>query len=235
VLEIQTKFTPLWGHEKDKIPYDPNQDVAGQIKESIQQSFGHLKTDYLDALLLHSPYDRDEDTVAAWKTLEQYVPDKIRRLGVSNINLSQLRKLYDAVDVKPVIVQNRFFQGTAYDLGVRSFCQDHGITYQPFWMLKHNPDLLNSALLGSVARRLDVEKEVAFYVLLLSLGNIQVLDGTTRTDRMEMDLQAVAAVFGDSEKVKELAPFVGDFKKLLWKLAGENIGGEDPDEENASA
>lgn len=206
------------------MPYDVSQNIAAQVKQSVEQTFDNLQLDYIDALLLHAPYPDAKDTEAAWAVLESYVPDRIRFLGVSNTTLAQLQGLYEFATIKPVIVQNRFYRETQYDSDIRSFCKDHGIVYQAFWMLKNNPDVLESDVVESVAHRFGVEKEVAFYLLILSLGDTQVLDGTTKTERMEADLKAVADILEEEEKVKGLQPLVVAFKRLLWKLACEYKG-----------
>lgn len=74
------------------------------MKESIKQSLEHLKVDYLDAFFLHIYFENDADNLIAWKVFETFVPHTIRRLGISNFNLSQLRELYDAATVKPSFV-----------------------------------------------------------------------------------------------------------------------------------
>lgn len=81
-------------------------------------------------------------------------------------------------------MQNGFYKETGFDFDVREFCAEHGITYQAYWMLRHNPEALESKTLASVADKLHVEKELAFYVIALSLGGTQVLDGTKKSERM---------------------------------------------------
>ena len=181
-----------------------------------------MKVDYLDALLLHAPFEKDEDNLVAWKVFESFVAHKIRYLGVSNFSLPQLQKIYNGSTIKPVVVQNRFYEETSFDFGVRAFCEDHDISYQAFWMLRHNPEVLASELLSSVAQKLEVGKEIAFYILVLCLGNIQVLDGTTKSEHMEKDLKAVAAVFDNEGTLNDLGPSVAEFRKLLWKLTVQN-------------
>ncbi|EJT68515.1 hypothetical protein GGTG_13913 [Gaeumannomyces tritici R3-111a-1] len=216
---IQSKFTPLWAHDKDKIPFNPDQDIEAQVRESVGLTFEHLRVKRLDALLLHAPYPDDEDNVRAWKVLETFVPEKVDRLGVSNMGLQQLEAIYKAATVKPVIVQNRFYRPTGYDHDVRGFCEAHGILYQAFYILAHNPELLGSDVVDSTARELEVDKEVALYLLILSLGIMQVLDGTTRVEAMLEDVAAVKTILGDEDKVKSLEPFVAAFKTLIRELA----------------
>ncbi|KAJ0336349.1 hypothetical protein COL922a_008049 [Colletotrichum nupharicola] len=220
-LFIQSKFTPVWAHDKDKVPFDPTQDIEQQVKESVEQTFSHLKVDYIDAFLLHAPYPDPEDNIKAWRVLESFVPHRLRNLGVSNMTLEQVQHIHEVAGVKPAIVQNRFYLETKYDLELRSFCRDHGIVYQAFYILRHNPEIINSEVVQSVAQRLAVDQEVAFYLLILCLRDIQVLDGTTRLEAMEVDLQTVAKVVSDEEVLESLQTSVFDFKGLLWKLANQ--------------
>ncbi|OTA05294.1 hypothetical protein A9Z42_0059710 [Trichoderma parareesei] len=219
ILSIQSKFTPVWAHAKDKIPFNPHQSIEGQIVESVQQSLEHLQVDYLDSLLLHVPFEDDNDNLIAWKVLETFVPHRIRSLGVSNFSLSQLRELYACASIKPTIVQNRFYKETRYDFDVREFCAEHGITYQAYWMLRHNPEIMASSVLNTVAVKLSVEKELAFYILILGLGGTQVLNGTTDPGRMVQDLKTVGEVFGNEARLRELQPDIDEFRRLLTNFS----------------
>src|SRR5262245_6132130 len=51
-LFIQTKFTPLDGHD-ERVPYDPEADLRTQVRQSFDSSLRHLKTDHVDSYLLH--------------------------------------------------------------------------------------------------------------------------------------------------------------------------------------
>lgn len=153
---------------------------------------------------------------------ETYVPHRIRRLGVSNFALPQLTQVYEAATVKPALVQNRFHRPTSFDADVRAFCADKGLTYQAFWMLAHNPEIMASELVSAVAARLAVEKELAFYLLILGLGGTQVLCGTTNPGRMERNLGAVADFASDQAVRDALQPEVDAFRRLLQELTTQD-------------
>ncbi|KAL6881402.1 NADP-dependent oxidoreductase domain-containing protein [Trichoderma novae-zelandiae] len=218
-LFIQSKFTPVWAHAKDKIPFDPHQSIEGQIVESVRQNLEHLQVDYLDSLLLHVPFEDDRDNLIAWRVLETFVPHTIRSLGVSNFKLSQLEEVYASAAIKPTVVQNRFHRETRFDCDVREFCAEHDITYQAYWMLRHNPEILASDVLNGVAVKLNVEKELAFYVLILGLGGTRVLNGTTDSERMVQDLKIIGEVFDDEARRRELQPDIDEFRQLLSRLS----------------
>ena len=84
-LYLQTKFTALPGQDPHRLPYDPKAPLTQQIGQSCALSLEHLGTDHLDCLLLHSPLPTLEETLRAWRTLEQLVDDgKVKQLGISN-------------------------------------------------------------------------------------------------------------------------------------------------------
>ena len=135
--------------------------------------------------------DTVADTLAAWNALEEYVPHKIRHLGISNINLNNLEIFYDLVQIKPHVIQNRFFSKTQYDSDVRRFCVQKGMVYQAYWTLTANPALLGSEPVLKISEVLGVEKEAAMYCLVLSLKNVVALNGTTNLERMRADVDAI--------------------------------------------
>ena len=59
-LFLQTKFTPLSGHYRKQIPYDPNASLCEQVAQSFAAALRNLQTDYLDSFLLHSPLANTE-------------------------------------------------------------------------------------------------------------------------------------------------------------------------------
>ena len=61
-LFLQTKFTLPGGQDWDNIPYDANAPLEDQVRQSFAKSLQNLRTEYLDALLLHSPARTLENT-----------------------------------------------------------------------------------------------------------------------------------------------------------------------------
>ncbi|KAJ6155887.1 hypothetical protein N7470_006453 [Penicillium chermesinum] len=105
------------------------------------------------------------------------------------------------VKVKPAVVQNRFYGETAFDVPLRAFCRDHQIIYQSFWTLTANPTLARSAPVQHLAGRVEITPAAALYMLVMSLGNTVVLNGTKDSSRMIEDLEAPGKIksFVESE------------------------------------
>lgn len=186
------------------MPYDSNLSIADQVSASITSSLKNLRpsddtssTSYIDCLILHSPFPTMPQTQEAWRAMEECVPNQARTLGISNIyNLNALEQLYSFAQIRPSVIQNRFYPETNYDSGIRNFCREKGIVYQSFWTLTANPKLLRSKVVGLLAERVGVNVEVALYGLVLGLGgSMSVLDGTTNLGRMEEDLRGMEMVW----------------------------------------
>ncbi|MCJ1466231.1 hypothetical protein MMC07_004850 [Pseudocyphellaria aurata] len=195
-IHIQTKYTPPSGQDPQNLPYSLTDPLETQIRASVASSLKNLDTPpstYINTLFLHSPLSSLSLTISAWKIMESYVPHPIQALGISNIDLKSLSALYDAVDRKPSVVQNRFYPSTHHDVLIRRFCAQHNIVYQSFWTLSGNPGLLRKPrgsrdVVGEVAQELGTTREVALYLLVMGLGDVSVLNGTTNQGHMRDDL-----------------------------------------------
>ncbi|KAI6851039.1 Aldo/keto reductase [Hortaea werneckii] len=216
-LYLQTKFTSVYGQDPTKMPYDPKTSITDQVNTSVASSLRNLgpaegevqDSSYIDCLVLHSPFPSPTQTEEAWRAMETHVPNSVRTLGISNVyNLSTLEELYKLASVKPSVVQNRFFRDTGYDHEIREFCAEKDITYQSFWTLTANPQLLMSEPTRELAKAVGVSLPVALYGFVLGLGKVSVLDGTTNAERMHEDLAGI-------EKINEWrSAHVSDWSQL---------------------
>jgi diketogulonate reductase-like aldo/keto reductase len=200
-LFLQTKFTPVDGHDSRRIPYDPSAPLAEQVAQSFEVSQKNLETDYVDSLVLHSPLATDAETLAAWRAFEAIAErGGARQLGISNCySLKSLESLYRSARVKPAVVQNRFHKATGYDAGIRAFCRANGIVYQSFWTLTANQHVLESAAIQTIAARHGrTPAQVLFRYL--TQQDVVPLTGTTSVTHMREDLAIFAFTLTDAEQ-----------------------------------
>ena len=201
-LFFQTKFTQPAGQDPNDMPYDASSPIAEQIHASVRSSLANLRQchaegegePYIDSLVLHSPFRAPADNLLAWRTLETYVPNTIRHLGLSNTTLPFLEHIYAASDVKPSIVQNRFYPATGFDVPLRAFCREHGIVYQSFWTLTANPELMRGKDVAALASEVGISRHGALYALVLGLEWTCILDGTKSEEHMREDWEALEKV-----------------------------------------
>jgi len=177
---IQTKFTSVRGQDPNRIPYDKGKPLAQQVRESVQVSRNNLKLDVIDSLVLHSP-ERDLDTtIIVWTAMEDAVTEGyVRNLGISNCyDIMFLRKLWDVANVKPIVVQNRFYEQENWDRELRKFCLEKSMLYQSFWTLTANPAVLRNPVFLEIANKRNCTPCQLMYKFLVDVG-CQPLSGTT--------------------------------------------------------
>jgi diketogulonate reductase-like aldo/keto reductase len=203
-LFLQTKYTSVGGQDPETIPYDPSAPLENQIIKSLETSLANLRTDYLDSLVMHSPLSSFKETLEGWKVMEQFVADgRVKQLGISNCySLDYFVDLFNEVNQKPAVLQNRFYADSGYDVELRKFCLENGVTYQSFWTLSANLHILENEILIGLAKNYSVSPAVVFYRCLSEVGVVP-LCGTKSVEHMKEDLELMGFGIGE-EEVREV-------------------------------
>lgn len=200
-LWLQSKFTSVGGQD-DRLPYDPNESLTTQVKQSFASSLEHLHTDYLDSYLLHGPYNYpslgDED-FEVWQAIEDlYNLGSAKAIGISNVNYGQLETLIQESKIKPMMVQNRCYAQTNWDKKVRELCKTHNIHYQGFSLLTANPHIVNSEFVAKLAEKYQVIPAQIIFRFSSQIGMIP-LTGTSNQQHMQLDLDINGFQLSDEE------------------------------------
>lgn len=189
-LFLQTKFTHLRGQD-DRLPYDPDADVATRVRQSFDSSLEHLGVDRLDSYLLHGPRSRMGLTDAdrrVWRTMaELRDAGRTRLIGISNVGAGQLAALCELEEAEPDLVQNRCFARTGWDREVRELCRQEGILYQAFSLLTANRAELHTPTARRLAARHGITVPQLVFRFALQVGMVP-LTGTTDREHMREDL-----------------------------------------------
>jgi diketogulonate reductase-like aldo/keto reductase len=188
-IYLQTKFTSLTGQDPNRVPYDPRAPLADQVTQSLAASLRNLRTSYIDCLILHSPLENAQQTLVAWRAMESLVAaGAVRQLGISNCyHLEQLHLIYNTVNIKPAVLQNRFYAATGYDRELRAYCIQRQISYQSFWTLTANPQILAHSTVAALAAKYQRTPEQVLFRYLTQIG-IVPLTGTRSPAHMQEDL-----------------------------------------------
>jgi len=175
---IQTKFTSVDGQDMNSIPYDRKASLKEQVQQSISISLENLGVETIDSLVLHSPMETYDETMLAWSVFEEAVKQgKVCYLGISNCySFSMLRRLWEEVSIKPIVVQNRFYEKTGYDHRIREFCLEKGIVYQTFWTLTANDHAYRDKGFTEICNRRKLTGPQLLYKFVNDLGH-QFLSG----------------------------------------------------------
>ena len=115
-----------------KLPAEiKNHDEALASFETTMDAIG---LDYVDLYLIHAPWPWDSigqdcaaGNKAVWTALESiYQSDRVKAIGVSNFNVTDLGVILDGCAIKPMVNQIRFFIGDTQAETV-AFCLGEGI------------------------------------------------------------------------------------------------------------
>merc|ERR1712048_1150576 len=101
-MGVQTKFSPISAQKAS-----PGLPISKQVELSIAKSLSDLKLEFVDSLVLHEPYPEHEQTMEAWRAMEDAVrAGLVRQLGICNVeSLVKLRRVYQDATLKPAVVQ----------------------------------------------------------------------------------------------------------------------------------
>jgi diketogulonate reductase-like aldo/keto reductase len=199
-LYLQTKFTPLSSQDPERLPYDKHAAVDVQVAQSFASSQRNLHSDYVDCFTLHSPLASHELTMQAWQAMEDiHRTGGARLLGISNCyDFDVFQALYADADVKPAIVQNRFYQDTNYEVELRQWCAEQGVIFQSFWSLTANKHILHSTALEDMAVQYHRTPAQIFFRFLSQAG-IVPLTGTCSLQHMREDLAIFEFELADAD------------------------------------
>ncbi|MFI5927196.1 aldo/keto reductase [Micromonospora sp. NPDC051543] len=98
-------------------------------RKAFDSTLSALKMDYIDLFLIHWPLPTlyDGDYVSTWKVLEEFQRDgRARSIGVSNFQVSHLRRLADEASVVPAVNQIEAHPYFTND-EVRAYGREHNI------------------------------------------------------------------------------------------------------------
>ena len=208
-LFLQTKFTSVDGQDH-RTPYDPQADLAVQVRQSVESSLSHLGTDYLDSYVLHAPFQRrglGEADWEVWVAMEDLCRSgKTKMIGISNVMAGQLAQLCEQANLKPMVVQNRCFATLGWDREVREICQLHGILYQGFSLLTANRQVLGDPTVHAIAERLGTGPAQVIFCFAMEVG-MMPLTGTTNPQHMQEDLAAekLALTAAEIQRIETIA------------------------------
>lgn len=190
-LFLQSKFTSL-NSQDERLPYDKTSALSEQVQQSFTSTLAHFNTHYLDSFILHGPslnQGINKEDLEIWRTMEFLAnSEKIRYLGVSNVNLQQLEIICQQATIKPTFVQNRCFAINGWDWEIRQFCNKHSITYQGFSLLTANAPYIVNPLIKAIASKYKKTIPQIIFRFAVSLGMLP-LTGTTKPQHMQEDLK----------------------------------------------
>lgn len=152
-----------------------------KAKASIEDSLKKLKTDYIDLLLIHQPFN---DYYGSYRAMEEaYKAGYVRAIGVSNFYPDRLIDLCQFVEVKPAINQvetHVFQQQTKAHEIMKKYDVQHE-SWGPF--AEGRKDFFSNPVLNEIGKKYNKSAaQVALRFLIQS--DVVVIPKSTHKDRM---------------------------------------------------
>ena len=107
--------------------------------ECFNKSLEALATDYVDLYLIHAPWpwynvglENLEGNAEAWRAMvDLYKAGKVRAIGVSNFNVSEIEYIVSKTNFKPMVNQIRFFVGNTQN-AITGYCKANDILIEAY-------------------------------------------------------------------------------------------------------
>ena len=171
-----------------------------RVKPAFEASLKRLQLDYVDLYSIHTPFafkpgdeqdPRDENgkviydgattLTNTWKALESLVDEgRCKAIGLSNVNLGQLKEVFDSARVKPAAVQ---VESHPYlpEWDLLDYCKRNGIVMQAFAALGHGiePKLVNNPVITVIAKRVNKTPAQVLLAWALQRGTAPLTTATS--------------------------------------------------------
>lgn len=135
-----------------------------EARASIDASLKTLGLDYIDLMIIHSPKPwmefHSENSFAegnrqAWRALEEaYSEGKLRSIGVSNFQKSDLENILETCTVKPMVNQI-LTHITNTPQALIDYCQKNNILVEAYSPVAHG-ELMKNSTVGDMAKKYEV-------------------------------------------------------------------------------
>jgi pyridoxine 4-dehydrogenase len=167
------------------------------LREACEGSLRRLRVDRIDVYQLHA-IDPDvpfEDQIGTMRELRD--AGKVRHVGLSNVDLDQLKRARGIVEI--VSVQNNYNVGNRTSEPVLKYCETNGIAFIPYFPLDGGDLAANQALSSLAAARNTTIWQVGLAWLLRHSPAMLPIPGTSSVAHLEENVAATALLLNDDE------------------------------------
>jgi 2,5-diketo-D-gluconate reductase B len=135
------------------------------IRKSIEKTLTDLKTDYIDLMLIHAP---TKNNVLCWNILNEYKQSgKIKNIGISNFNFTELEKFCNEITNPEDIYCNQI-----------EFSKDKNIKLTNYGTLYKSNDFIDSLQqkYNKTTKQILIQfaKQSGFSPVIMALDNIHI-------------------------------------------------------------
>ena len=156
-----------------------------KAKKGIERSLINLKTDYIDRLLIHEPYENALEMYQAFQKASQ--SGKVRAIGISNFNIAKYESFIQHCNILPAVnqVESHIYY-PQFDL--KAVMAQHGTQMQAWGSFTEGrKDIFKEALLIEIGAK--YHKSAAQVALRYLVQNkVAVIPKSAHKDRMKENI-----------------------------------------------
>ncbi|MFY9739389.1 MAG: aldo/keto reductase [Candidatus Cybelea sp.] len=167
------------------------------LRKACEGSLRRLRVGRIDVYQLHA-IDPDvpfEEQIGTMRELCD--AGKVRHVGLSNVDLDQLKRARAIVEI--VSVQNNYNVGNRTSEPVLKYCEANGIAFIPYFPLDGGDLAANQALSSLAFARNTTIWQVGLAWLLRHSPAMLPIPGTSSVTHLEENVAAAALVLSDDE------------------------------------
>ena len=185
--------------------------------DAVDKTLARLDTDYIDLLLIHQPAG---NYIAGYRQMEKaYKEGKVRAIGLSNFNESQIREILEICEVKPSVLQSEVHP-YSQEKALKQFLAQEGMVIQAWYPLGHGDKaLINEPLFTELAQKYGKSNAQIILRWHIQDGNI-VIPGSKNAEHIRDNFDLFDFSLSDEEMAKIAAM---DQKKRYYTSTSEML------------
>ena len=185
--------------------------------DAVDKTLARLDTDYIDLLLIHQPAG---NYIAGYRQMEKaYKEGKVRAIGLSNFNESQIREILEICEVKPSVLQTEVHP-YSQEKALKQFLAQEGMVIQAWYPLGHGDKaLINESLFAELGEKYGKSNVQIILRWHIQDGNI-VIPGSKNAEHIRDNFDLFDFSLSDEEMAKIAAM---DQKKRYYTSTPEML------------
>lgn len=164
--------------------------------DAVDKTLARLDTDYIDLLLIHQPAG---NYAAGYRLMEKaYKEGKVRAIGLSNFNKTQIEEILSLCEVRPTVLQTELHP-YHQEPALKTFLKENGMVAQAWYPLGHGDKaLLQEPLFAELGKKYGKSATQIILRWHIQDGNI-VISGSKNPDHIKANFDLFDFELTDEE------------------------------------
>ncbi len=167
--------------------------------DAVEKTLDRLGTDYIDLLLIHQPAG---NYLAGYRLMEQaYAAGKVRAIGLSNFNVTQIEEIMSVCKVRPTVLQTELHPYNQ-ERSLKKLLKKNDMVPQAWYPLGHGDKaLLNEPLFAELGGKYGKSPAQIILCWHMQDGNI-VIPGSKNPDHIKANFDLFDFALTDDEMAR---------------------------------